>query len=80
MRRANGTGSVTKLSGNRRRPYAVKVSFRDQYGVIRQRVLSYHAKAAEAQAALDEYIKNSLSFYLFYLLLICFMTQLYRVN
>ena len=58
MRRANGTGSVTKLSGNRRRPYAVKVSFRDQYGVIRQRVLSYHAKAAEAQAALDEYNKN----------------------
>lgn len=55
MRRANGTGSITKLSGNRRRPYVVKISCRDQYGVLRQQVLSYHAKAADAQAALDQY-------------------------
>ncbi len=32
MRRANGTGTVVKLSGNRRRPYAVRVSVRDKYG------------------------------------------------
>lgn len=25
MRRANGTGSIVKLSGNRRRPYLVKI-------------------------------------------------------
>lgn len=55
MKRANGTGSVVKLSGNRRRPWAVKVSGRNQYGQVIQRILSYHEKAADAQLALDEY-------------------------
>lgn len=55
MKRANGTGSVVKLPGNRRRPYAVKVSGRNQYGHVIQRVISYHEKAAEAQQALEEY-------------------------
>lgn len=55
MRRANGTGSVTKLSGNRRRPYVVKVSQRDRYGFVVQKNLGYYEKAAEAQQALEEY-------------------------
>ena len=55
MKRANGTGSIVKLSGNRRRPYAVKVSERDKYGQVVQKILSYHAKASEAQQALDAY-------------------------
>lgn len=55
MKRANGTGSIVKLPGNRRRPYAVRVSSRDQYGHIVQKTLSYHEKAAEAQQALEEY-------------------------
>lgn len=55
MKRANGTGSVIKLSGARRRPYAVKVSGRDSRGRIVQRFLSYHSTAQEAQAALDTY-------------------------
>ncbi|MCD8331514.1 MAG: integrase, partial [Oscillospiraceae bacterium] len=55
MKRANGTGSVVKLSGNRRRPYAVRVSSRDKYNQIVQHTLSYHATAKEAQLALDEY-------------------------
>lgn len=55
MKRANGSGTVVKLSGNRRRPYVVRVSFRDKYGKIKQVALSYHSKAAEAQAALDAY-------------------------
>lgn len=55
MRRANGTGSVTKLQGNRRRPYVVKVSQRDRYGFIIQKNLGYYEKAAEAQQALEEY-------------------------
>ena len=46
---------MVKLSGNRRRPYVVRVSFRDKYGKIKQVALSYHSKAAEAQAALDAY-------------------------
>lgn len=55
MRRANGTGSVTKLSGNRRRPYVAKVSQRDRYGFVVQKNLGYYEKAAEAQLALEEY-------------------------
>lgn len=57
MKRANGTGSIVKLPGNRRRPYAVKVSGRNKYGQPIQQVVSYHAKAAEAQIALEEYRK-----------------------
>lgn len=55
MKRANGTGSIVKLAGNRRRPYAVKVSGRNKYGQVVQTILSYHAKAAEAQDALEAY-------------------------
>ena len=55
MKRANGTGSIIRLPGNRRRPYSVRVSGRDEFGQIIQRPLSYHATAAEAQAALEKY-------------------------
>ena len=48
MKRANGSGSIVRLSGNRRRPYMVRVSAHDEYGHIVQRALSYHEKAAEA--------------------------------
>ncbi len=61
MKRANGTGSVIKLAGNRRRPWAVRVSGRDQYGHIMQQTISYHARAAEAQAALEEYNRKRAS-------------------
>lgn len=57
MKRANGTGSIVKLSGNRRRPYAVKVSGRNSYGHVIQKIISYHERSAEAQQALEEYIK-----------------------
>ena len=55
MKRPNGSGTIVKLSGNRRRPYSVRISGRDDHGHIVQSVLSYHAKLQEAQAALDEY-------------------------
>lgn len=55
MRRANGTGTIVKLSGNRRRPYVVRVPNRNKYGKVVQIPLSYHEKASEAQAALDAY-------------------------
>lgn len=55
MRRANGTGSIVKLSGNRRRPYVVKISALDKWGQMHQTALSYHSKMSEAQAALDSY-------------------------
>lgn len=56
MRRANGTGNVVRLTGNRRRPYAVRVSCLDRRGRVRQKYLSYHATVAEAQAALAVYV------------------------
>lgn len=59
MKRANGTGSVVRLGGNRRRPYAVRVSYQDRPGLWRQRYLSYHRTAKEAQAALDQYLAHS---------------------
>lgn len=61
MKRANGTGSVVKLSGNRRRPWAVKVSGRNKYGHVIQRIVSYHEKAVDAQLALEEYNRSKLS-------------------
>ncbi|MBD5169357.1 MAG: tyrosine-type recombinase/integrase [Oscillibacter sp.] len=57
MKRANGTGSVVKLSGNRRRPYAVKVSGRNSYGHVIQKIISYHERSVDAQKALEEYTK-----------------------
>ena len=55
MRRANGTGTIVKLSGQRRRPYAVKISARDDHGYVVQKALSYHATVREAQSALEDY-------------------------
>lgn len=55
MRRPNGTGTIVKLSGSRRNPYAVRIPARDQRGRVVQKYLSYHHSAAEAQQALDAY-------------------------
>lgn len=55
MKRANGTGTVVKLPGTRRNPYAVRIAGRDKYGYVVQKYLSYHRTASEAQKALDEY-------------------------
>ena len=55
MKRANGTGTVVRLSGNRRRPYVVRVPSRDAHGRVIQQTLSYHERAQDAQAALEEY-------------------------
>ena len=55
MRRPNGTGTIVKLPGNRRKPYVVKVSEKDRHGHIVQRPLGYYALGDEAQAALDDY-------------------------
>lgn len=60
MRRANGTGSIVNLGPNRRRRYAVRVSFLEREGVWRQKYLSYHATVREAQAALDNYLQKNL--------------------
>ena len=59
MRLPNSYGSIVKLSGKRRRPYAVRITtgWTDEGRQI-QKYLSYHAKRSEAMAALAEYNKN----------------------
>lgn len=55
MRRPNGTGTIVKLSGNRRRPYVVRIPSRDRRGRVIQQPLGYYATVPEAQTALDDY-------------------------
>jgi len=59
MRRANGTGGVIKLSGNRRRPYEARVTV-GHYPNGRQigKAIGYYATRDEATAALIEYVKS----------------------
>ena len=55
MKRANGTGTVTKLSGKRRKPWVVKVSMKDADGVMHQKSLGTFSTKKAAQEALDIY-------------------------
>lgn len=55
MKRPNGSGTIVKLKGNRRKPYVVRVPDRDSRGHVIQRPLGYFGKCTEAQAALDDY-------------------------
>lgn len=67
MRKPNGYGHITKLSGKRRRPYAVrKIVGWTEKGTPKYQYISYHKTVREAEAALkkfndDPYIMNSLT-------------------
>ena len=56
IRRANGDGSIIKLSGNRRRPYTIRrvVGWREDGGRI-IKYQGYYRTRREAEAALNEY-------------------------
>lgn len=56
MKRANGMGSVYKLSGKRRKPYAVAVTENGK-----QIILETFAKQKDAYQYLEDYIKNPYS-------------------
>lgn len=59
MRRANGTGHITKLSGNRRRPYAVrKIVGWTEKGTPKYKYISYHKTEREAERALNSYTED----------------------
>lgn len=59
MRRGNGEGSIIKLSGKRRRPYAVRVTVGwTLEGKQKYKYVSYHEGIREAKAALREYLVN----------------------
>ena len=59
MRLPPGYGSVTKLSGNRRRPFMVKVnSSLDERGYPKFDILGYYENRADALQALADYNRN----------------------
>ena len=67
MKLPNGYGSVTKLSGKRRKPYMVRITTGcaydeelDEY-VQKRAILGYYAKKSEALEALSQYSKNPYS-------------------
>lgn len=58
-RYANGEGSIIKLSGKRKRPYAVRITTgwtKEGKQIIKY--LSYHEKITDAKLALREYMSN----------------------
>ncbi len=57
IRRPNGAGQIVRLGGNRRRPFAVRVSdgYDENTGKPRVKYISYHATYIEAEAALVAY-------------------------
>lgn len=59
MRFPNGYGSITKLSGNRRKPYIVKVNTKiDERNYPVYDILGYYEEYTEALEALVEYNKS----------------------
>lgn len=59
MKRANGTGTIAKLSGNRRKPYAVKITTGwTESGHQKYKYLSYHRTYREAVQALNKYVED----------------------
>ena len=57
MKRANGDGSIIKLSGKRRRPYAVRITAGwTEEGKQILKYLGYYTTKTEAKAALREYL------------------------
>lgn len=59
MKLANGYGSITKLSGNRRRPWMVRITTGfDDDGKQYRKVLGYYASRTKALEALAEYNRD----------------------
>lgn len=67
MRLPNGYGSVTKLSGTRRKPYMVRITTGKEYDPVKddyiqkRTVLGYYATKQEALTALADFQKNPYS-------------------
>lgn len=58
MRTQNGFGSITKLSGNRRKPYGVRVTVGWEGGKQIRKYIGYYKTQPEALLALAEYHKG----------------------
>ena len=60
MKNPNGYGSVFKLSGNRRKPYTIRVTVNIKDGKQKYKYLSYHTTRKEATRELSEQGKSPL--------------------
>lgn len=59
MRRGNGDGSIYKLSGKRRKPYAVRVTIGwTTEGKQKYKYIGYYSSKTDAKKALAEYLAN----------------------
>lgn len=58
MRAENGFGSVVKLGGNRRKPYAARITVGWKDGKQQRKYVGYYKTQTEALIALAEYHKN----------------------
>jgi len=64
MKQANGTGSVYKLSGSRRKPYVAMVTVKTEYDeekdnyILKRKALGYFKTQTEARKCLAEYNSN----------------------
>ena len=56
MKKANGTGSITKLSGKRRKPYIVRVTlgWEEKTGKQLRKTIGIYSSQKEANKALAE--------------------------
>lgn len=73
MRRANGSGTIVKLTGNRRKPYGIrKITGWKEDGKPIIKYISYHRTKREAEKALDEYNKDP------YRLMNCTLQDIYE--
>lgn len=61
MRMANGSGSIVKLSGNRRKPYSVRITEGWKDGKQQRKYLGYYKTQVEAMAALSNYHESGIN-------------------
>ena len=62
MKNQNGTGSIYKLKGKRRKPWAIRISYQNETGATKRKYLGYFKTKKEAQEVLFTYNKNPLLF------------------
>lgn len=60
MKLVNGTGSIIELKGNRRKPFAVRITTGWKDGKQIRKYIGYYTSQAEALIALAEYHKYEL--------------------
>jgi len=62
LKNQNGTGSIYKLKGKRRKPWAIRISYQNETGATKRKYLGYFETKKEAQEVLFNYNKNPLLF------------------